>query len=724
MLDQSMCLPSGNARVIGGGRCLLLPDRSVCRFLATLPLPGVVILVHGVNSDGEWYEAVEKGLCEGLNNRLARQSRQLKYDGVEAGQLEPVSYTPELDADGYLDPNRDDRNFIAVTPSYSPVIRFRWGYKADLESVKEWGANVWLNENDYWGGGPFANGCTTLADLWSEGLYERLFLWITAQHLNPVPGRDAYSCPHRGYYVHAALRLARLVASVRARQADCPITIVCHSQGNMIGMAAAFLGERFDAVADTYVLANPPYSLLPDNGVDNWSQRYTRSLDGRSGRQNGQARIRTLAAFVDLVRARRPTQQPADLIDRYMANPSPLDGSPGFDAASDRARYGLHGATIGRVTLYCNPHDQVISASPVQGMGWLGLSNDELALVDGEPIADGRAVRRADFSFTQRVFAQGWTVGTLGCYDFWAHHETLATHRPTPGFWFPASPVANYSIARGLTATRSPIGALCTLVFAPLAWAGVGLASARINADPPKGWKITIDAPALATPFLPESLRYGVRSTAFDEDLDPEGAARNAGKTVFDPDDPYDTHFGSAGDTARGSQGTEAELRYAHRARLRMEARRSGQAATDGSVPGEAPPPAGATDAASDDYRVWRTDRISRFLADGANQSATDHSTILTHPMHAERALAYDVAVGDCRLTQEDWRVLRVEADWRYALHLGKDHPNYELSEYFEYGLMDGLPLSTWIHEGDAAKPDKIVDERTHVPNDPPEHVR
>lgn len=284
--------------------------------------------------------------------------------------------------------------------------------------------------------------------------------------------------------------------------------------------------------------------------------------------------------------------------------------------------------------------------------------------------------------------------------------------------------MANYSIARGLTATRSPIGALCTLVFAPLAWAGVGLASARINADPPKGWKITIDAPALATPFLPESLRYGVRSTAFDEDLDPEGAARNAGKTVFDPDDPYDTHVGSAGDTARGSQGTEAELRYAHRARLRMEARRSGQAATDGSVPGEAPPPAGATDAVSDDYRVWRTDRISRFLADGANQSATDHSTILTHPMHAERALAYDVAVGDCRLTQEDWRVLRVEADWRYALHLGKDHPNYELSEYFEYGLMDGLPLSTWIHEGDAAKPDKIVDERTHAPNDPPEHVR
>jgi uncharacterized protein involved in type VI secretion and phage assembly len=63
-----------------------------------LPLPGVVIFVHGVNSDGEWYDAAEQGLCEGLNARLARQAAQLALQGDDTGRLIPCAYTPELDA--------------------------------------------------------------------------------------------------------------------------------------------------------------------------------------------------------------------------------------------------------------------------------------------------------------------------------------------------------------------------------------------------------------------------------------------------------------------------------------------------------------------------------------------------------------------------------------------------------------------------------------------------
>ncbi|PLP35475.1 hypothetical protein CWM98_37245, partial [Klebsiella variicola] len=33
-------------------------------------LPGIIILVHGVNSTGEWFSVAEKKLCEGLNKRL------------------------------------------------------------------------------------------------------------------------------------------------------------------------------------------------------------------------------------------------------------------------------------------------------------------------------------------------------------------------------------------------------------------------------------------------------------------------------------------------------------------------------------------------------------------------------------------------------------------------------------------------------------------------------
>lgn len=35
-----------------------------------LQLPGLVIFVHGVNSEGEWYNYAEKALCDGLNERL------------------------------------------------------------------------------------------------------------------------------------------------------------------------------------------------------------------------------------------------------------------------------------------------------------------------------------------------------------------------------------------------------------------------------------------------------------------------------------------------------------------------------------------------------------------------------------------------------------------------------------------------------------------------------
>jgi hypothetical protein len=34
--------------------------------LMQLPLPGITIFVHGVNSDGEWFEQAEQGLCKGL----------------------------------------------------------------------------------------------------------------------------------------------------------------------------------------------------------------------------------------------------------------------------------------------------------------------------------------------------------------------------------------------------------------------------------------------------------------------------------------------------------------------------------------------------------------------------------------------------------------------------------------------------------------------------------
>jgi len=715
-------------QVVGGGGYLTLPDKSLCRFLATLPLPGVVIFVHGVNSDGEWYDAAEEGLCAGLNARLARKDEQLTYRGTEAGQMAAVKYTPEVDDEGFLLRDRNDKTFIDPTPNYSPVIRFRWGYKADKDDVKRWGDDVWLNEDDYWGGGPFANGCTTLADLWGTGLHDRLFLWVTAQHLNPVPGRDVYACPPRAYYVHAALRLARLIASIRARQADCPVTVVCHSQGNMVGMAAAFLGERFGAVADNYVLANPPYSLSAHNFADDFSQRYSRDAEGRFGRQTERARLQTLQAFFELIRRRKSASQAAEQIDRRMANAAPRDASTGFTATADRSRYGLGGSTLGRVTLYVNPHDQVISSTTVCGIGWLGMSAAQIEQTGGEGV------------FTQRIFAQGWPVGEPGQYDFWAHRTTLNQQLgcATNDFWYPPSPRAWYSFSQGAASSQNVVARFFSYVGgALLVWPIFAIKDVRINATPPKDWRIPLLAPEL-TPFLPRSLRHGQATKAvdepidpgteaFDEKFDPAGAARNASKVARNPDDPYDAHASTqsdgspAADAPAGNVHTEAQLRYEHRARLRMEARRSGRAGPDGEVPGEQR--ADAEGVAQADvppgYQDWRNQRISTFLREAVEQHATDHSTTMTHPMHAERALAYDVAIGLCRLTAADWHDLRVEADWRYAGRLDRKHPHRWLSDYFVGGRMAGKPLDEWVKSGEAVMPNGIVDERSNTGSTP-----
>lgn len=688
-----------------------LPNNSKVHLPLQLPLPGVVILVHGVNSDGEWYESGEEGLCKGLNRRLARQDAQMAYRGVDAGQLTQAAYTAELTAEGFLNPKRNDKTFLVPKPNWSPVIRFRWGYKASKEDVKAFGANVWLNENDYWGGGPFANGCSSVADLWGEGLNDRLFLWITAQHLNPVAGRDAYSCPPRAYYVHAALRLAKLIKSIRDKQADCPITVVCHSQGNMVGIGAAFLADTLGQQADNFILNNPPLSLVPDDDsfADSWTQRSSRDPLGASGRQNDHARTQTLKNFFELLRARAGCEQDASRVTHAMANASPCDGSTGYTAEADRQTRGLNGHTHGRVTLYCNPHDQVISALTVQGIGWRGMSQAEIDKTGGAGV------------FTQRVFAQGHEVGLPPghSYDYWNHRWNKDLGKGKDGFWHPPAPAVRFSLEQGLESNTTVVGKIMTLLSAPLLMM-VDLSKLPVSASPPDkkdgGWAIPINAPSLPEAFKPQSYRYGQTSVQFDEGHDPGGNSRNAKKDPAskNADDPYDSHAtqttkdGSTTDAPLGNQDSEAQLRYEDRARLRMKARRAGLADQGGKVVGEDEP-----DQATPEYQRWRTEQITGFLSDAVNQNATDHSTIVTNKMHAEKATAYDVAIGVCKLMAQDWHDLRVEADWRYANGLKADHPHKYLGKYFEIGKMKpDQHLHEWIKEGEAVMPAKVINER------------
>lgn len=755
---------AGSPRLLAGsGQSTTLFSNSDFLCLKQMPLPGVVIFVHGVNSEGEWYSAAEEGLCRGLNRRLGRLDDQMMFKGVEGGQMQPVQYTESLTPDGYLNPKLTSASYVKADPAFSPVIHFRWGYKAGKNELKAYGANIFLNEQNYWGGGPFANGCGTLADLWAEGLDDRVFGFLSVQAMNETD-RLVYATPPRAYMVLAALRLANLIASIRKKQADVPITVVCHSQGNMVGITAAFFGHNMppvtdrhnktgNCVADTYVLANAPYSVVESNWLETWTQRRYSDQNGQHGRETFNSRIKTLDNFFQIIGKQAVNEPTPDAVNQEMENSQPSANGKPYKAETDRESHGLksdgsHNKTFGRVTLYCCPHDQVISASPVQGIGWRGMSSEEISKANGQGI------------FTQRVFATNWMVGdpTLKSYNYWDNDWRASVRKDDKDFFYPASSRAGYGLMRESRGHHSPPGLIAAAIVAPLIRIGLLLLDMPVNASPPriglnKTWEVPLDAPALDDPFTPKAMKYGspmkkitvtgpdgaTVESEFNESYDPPSAARNASKSAAEKseNDPYDsfkadpTRLGSGEDAtatdAQGTEASEAAQRYEDHAVLRQEARRNVQILksapgdwvdSNGVVVGEDDPAQGSVD-----YGVWHRNRISTILVAGQHNNPTNHSTTMTNSDHAEKALAYDVAIGVCQLSEHDWKVLRIEADWRMWKGMDPDNPAIQYANYFTDGVMKDVPndqgqsgeapLYEWAQRTDGAKmPRGIEDHR------------
>jgi pimeloyl-ACP methyl ester carboxylesterase len=681
---------------------------SYLKVILQMPLPGIVIFVHGVNSDGEWYDSAEEGLCQGLNDRLKRNDDQMAHATAQGGQLTPAKYMGELTPDGFINADRQPDNFIEEDGHFSPVLRFRWGYKASSEELQAYGDGIYLNEQNYWGGGPFANGCTSLPDLWSEGISQSMFLWWNIGHFNPLDDRPVFSCPPRPYFVLAALRLAKLIESIRKLQANVPVTIVCHSQGNMVAIAAAFLGDRMPevaspdgisgrCVADSYVLCNPPYSLQTAQFIENWSERHMKDREGGSGRQTAQARMQTMANFFDIIRkpSSASPQEPDD-IDRMMANKRHQ-----FDTGKDREAYGYGTPkhTCGRVTLYCNPHDQVISATTIRGIGWLGMSAEEIDKTNGRGI------------FCQRVFAQDFDVGgTCKQYEYWGNNHRKVKEGSN-NFWMPPSATVSYSLSSD--ASKDYIGKIVTFASAPLMILLTKAAGVPVNAVPPAKWAIPLDAPNLPKAFKP----MGLRNAPFDEGRSSPGEERDVNR-AREKDDPYGgnteikQHKGEPvrplTDAGKGDVKSEAQLRYEHHGRLRMEARRAGFAKKgDEHVTAEDEP-----GTASKEYKDWRGKRIKGYLANNVDSNATDHSTIMTNSEHAKMALAYDVAVGICNISKDDLNTLRVISDWRLTKISGRYQSDF--AEYFKHGMFKEESLASWIKNKNSSGeiPKMIIDQR------------
>ncbi|RQS36533.1 hypothetical protein DIE03_05175, partial [Burkholderia sp. Bp8992] len=347
--------------------------------------------------------------------------------------------------------------------------------------------------------------------------------------------------------------------------------------------------------------------------------------------------------------------------------------------------------------------------------GWRGIDENELNDISVPGV------------LTQRVFASGFQVGVQERYryreDDWRHRQK----GKTSGFWYPPSPPAKFNLIGALKGNESVWGVAATLATAPLMFVVTGFSSAlnmfRVNANPPKGWSVVADAPALDEPFPPQALRFGkpIETTDgnaksdFNEGNDPPAAWRDASKSEADKraDDPYDQYKAKNKDSvAQGTAESEAGQRYEDRALMRMEARRTLNTEWldgDGHVIGE-----DGKSEMPEGYKEWRDKQIVDWLDRGSTNSPTNHSTTMTNPEHAEKALAYDVAIGVCYLTPKQMKALRIEADWRMGDGIPNDNPNKKYYDYFASGTLDRTPLHEWVHaEGSEAKiPVAIVDER------------
>ncbi|MDR5750070.1 MULTISPECIES: DUF3274 domain-containing protein [unclassified Caballeronia] len=387
-------------------------------------LPGIIIFVHGVNSEGEWYDDAEAALCEGLNKRLNRLDLQAnEYSSVDETTRRPT-------------PRR------LTKLGNSPVIRFYWGYSAKEGTEKKWriplrnyhGFDAWAPECIaesgpwYWGGGPFQNGTNNLQQCWSQGGLKRHVFGFDLQHLNTETDRQLQDAPPRLYYAHAAQRLADLVDEIRAKCPHDTITLMSHSQGTMIAMAATTLCKQ--RAPDALFVMNSPYAM---------DDKITDAVACGGERPTAEARVNTFRNI-----ANRIKQDKLVFTESLMQQ---LQCGATEDMNFWRPDLKLHWGlperdNHGRVYVYFSPHDRVMGATPLQSIGWQGLDHKLLAelgdtvkqrmLARGTPCGDEPGVQKfgtlppipnpppgvkpTDFWDGNR----GVLGGLLGVTDIWA----------------------------------------------------------------------------------------------------------------------------------------------------------------------------------------------------------------------------------------------------------------------------------------------------------------
>jgi hypothetical protein len=404
-----------------------------CSAEKAMPLPCIVILIHGVNDIGEAFGNLDEKICEGLNKRLGRND--IKPNRWQWVQDTKDDFSPRIQMlTEWIDPETKEKQ-----KGNSPVIPFYWGYRpVDIETYyKEQQAYktrlekgnpeelpydaYWIEQEtkelaelfefaklncDHFGnwldaafrrnGGPFSDATTCIPDMYGPGLTS---LTNYMAKFGSSLGAKAYDNPHRIYMVFAAYRLANLIKKIRTdkRLAQAPVNIVAHSQGTIITMLAnMILAEDKFLPADCVILAHSPYAFEP-------SYLEEQSKEWGMGVQTAAARQQTFINFVQKMKdgqELRTTKynEPHLLIEKGVAfkatNSDQLTPSQQHYDFTD-PRYCRD--NFGKVYNYFSPNDQVVSLKSVQGMGWQGIPN--------------HVFNRCGDNLRQRVFSHRVTAG-------------------------------------------------------------------------------------------------------------------------------------------------------------------------------------------------------------------------------------------------------------------------------------------------------------------------
>ncbi|WP_246862524.1 DUF3274 domain-containing protein [Pantoea sp. SO10] len=356
-------------------------------------LPGLVIFVHGVNSTGEWYQLAERHLCKGLNQRLG-------LDGTDYKLSENI-----YDTDGVI--KTDSRGRESVKQNWplkkretgpkimgnSPIIRFYWGYASpvgeedkyviplaniegyDYYQMKREGktADEIKSKGPYiWGGGPFQNGTNNLHSLWSDKGFNEDFAGIygaKVQYVNADIDRLLSNAPSKKYYAHAAKRLADLLNMIRKKYPKDTVSIISHSQGTMISLAAAALADKGP---DALFILNSPYAM--DNNIMSIVSSPADERITPKGRES------TLSAIVEKV-ALQATHLSSQGYEGLCVGQTSekKNWRPDSTIAVSTHDGGMipERDNHGRTWIYFCPHDRVMGSAPLRSVGWQGLPNDK-----------------------------------------------------------------------------------------------------------------------------------------------------------------------------------------------------------------------------------------------------------------------------------------------------------------------------------------------------------